>query len=79
MINMITFCTFEAVETVYKNTVKMHIRFKYVICRDTVNIVDGSQSKLTQLSDWFTWCQTCRHGGHADHMTSWFRLVHFIG
>lgn len=33
---------------------------------------DGSQSKLTQLSDWFTWCQTCRHGGHADHMTSWF-------
>ncbi|KAI8913537.1 hypothetical protein EDD86DRAFT_187402 [Gorgonomyces haynaldii] len=22
---------------------------------------------------WFTWCQTCRHGGHAIHMFDWFR------
>ncbi|KAG2179533.1 hypothetical protein INT44_006380, partial [Umbelopsis vinacea] len=22
---------------------------------------------------WFTWCQTCRHGGHAIHMLDWFR------
>ncbi|KAI8819257.1 uncharacterized protein EV422DRAFT_498169 [Fimicolochytrium jonesii] len=21
---------------------------------------------------WFTWCQTCRHGGHALHMLQWF-------
>ena len=21
---------------------------------------------------WFTWCQTCRHGGHAVHMMQWF-------
>lgn len=22
---------------------------------------------------WFSWCQTCRHGGHAFHMDMWFR------
>ncbi|KAI8890822.1 hypothetical protein K501DRAFT_236548 [Backusella circina FSU 941] len=22
---------------------------------------------------WFTWCQTCRHGGHALHMLDWFQ------
>jgi len=22
---------------------------------------------------WFTWCQTCRHGGHAIHMLDWFK------
>ncbi|XP_012282534.1 GATOR complex protein MIOS-B [Orussus abietinus] len=29
--------------------------------------------KLTEFSNWFTWCQTCRHGGHANHITNWFR------
>lgn len=24
------------------------------------------------LDDWFMWCQTCRHGGHAGHLTEWF-------
>eukprot|EP00743_Colponemidia_sp_Colp-15_P004686 GILK01005049.1.p1 GENE.GILK01005049.1~~GILK01005049.1.p1 ORF type:complete len:1033 (+),score=162.65 GILK01005049.1:118-3216(+) len=27
----------------------------------------------TKLDDWFTWCQTCRHGGHAIHIREWFR------
>jgi hypothetical protein len=22
---------------------------------------------------WFTWCQLCRHGGHAAHLRDWFR------
>ncbi|RKP14388.1 hypothetical protein BJ684DRAFT_8664 [Piptocephalis cylindrospora] len=22
---------------------------------------------------WFTWCQTCRHGGHAAHVLQWFQ------
>ncbi|XP_015172042.1 PREDICTED: WD repeat-containing protein mio [Polistes dominula] len=30
-------------------------------------------NKLTEFNNWFTWCQTCRHGGHADHITHWFR------
>ncbi|KAK0099087.1 hypothetical protein PV326_006551 [Microctonus aethiopoides] len=30
-------------------------------------------TKLTEFGNWFTWCQTCRHGGHTDHITHWFR------
>ncbi|XP_043268495.1 GATOR complex protein MIOS-B [Venturia canescens] len=30
-------------------------------------------SRLTEFSNWFTWCQTCRHGGHTNHITHWFR------
>ena len=22
---------------------------------------------------WMVWCQTCRHGGHAEHMSEWFK------
>ncbi|KAK7109429.1 GATOR2 complex protein MIOS-like [Littorina saxatilis] len=33
----------------------------------------SGQQKLTLLQDWFAWCQTCRHGGHAAHLTDWFR------
>ncbi|KAF9946376.1 hypothetical protein BGZ72_000381 [Mortierella alpina] len=28
--------------------------------------------KPTSFDLWFTWCQTCRHGGHAMHMADWF-------
>jgi WD repeat-containing protein mio len=28
-----------------------------------------------KLDDWFMWCQTCRHGGHAGHLTDWFRFT----
>jgi len=24
------------------------------------------------FGEWFTWCQTCRHGGHAKHIEEWF-------
>lgn len=32
---------------------------------------------LAQLSsipfvEWFTWCQSCKHGGHAHHIAEWF-------
>lgn len=29
--------------------------------------------KLSEFNSWFTWCQSCRHGGHVSHMTQWFR------
>jgi len=29
-------------------------------------------AKLSQFNSWFTWCQTCRHGGHASHLIDWF-------
>lgn len=22
--------------------------------------------------EWFTWCQTCKHGGHSHHLADWF-------
>ncbi|EAT41422.1 AAEL006925-PA [Aedes aegypti] len=30
----------------------------------------GWQSK--PFSKWFSWCQTCRHGGHTEHLAEWF-------
>lgn len=31
----------------------------------------GWQSK--PFSKWFSWCQTCRHGGHTEHLAQWFK------
>ncbi|KAI8616301.1 hypothetical protein BC830DRAFT_1118488 [Chytriomyces sp. MP71] len=36
--------------------------------------VGGGGTKLSKFEAWFTWCQTCRHGGHADHMKKWFQM-----
>uniref|UniRef100_A0A4W3HMV2 Missing oocyte, meiosis regulator, homolog (Drosophila) n=1 Tax=Callorhinchus milii TaxID=7868 RepID=A0A4W3HMV2_CALMI len=33
----------------------------------------SKDKKLAQFNNWFTWCQNCRHGGHAGHMLSWFK------
>lgn len=30
-------------------------------------------SKLSPFNSWFTWCQTCRHGGHSQHLIAWFQ------
>eukprot|EP01103_Thecamoeba_quadrilineata_P012751 TRINITY_DN3369_c0_g1_i2.p1 TRINITY_DN3369_c0_g1~~TRINITY_DN3369_c0_g1_i2.p1 ORF type:complete len:703 (-),score=75.42 TRINITY_DN3369_c0_g1_i2:64-2172(-) len=27
----------------------------------------------TSFDNWFTWCHTCRHGGHANHILQWFQ------
>eukprot|EP01114_Cavostelium_apophysatum_P012662 TRINITY_DN288_c0_g1_i6.p1 TRINITY_DN288_c0_g1~~TRINITY_DN288_c0_g1_i6.p1 ORF type:complete len:932 (+),score=212.05 TRINITY_DN288_c0_g1_i6:136-2931(+) len=32
----------------------------------------ATAAATTPFDDWFTWCQTCRHGGHAAHMIEWF-------
>ncbi|KAG8195761.1 hypothetical protein JTE90_010637 [Oedothorax gibbosus] len=31
------------------------------------------RKKLTDFSNWLTWCQTCRHGGHSGHILEWFK------
>ncbi|KAK4470171.1 hypothetical protein MN116_005752 [Schistosoma mekongi] len=31
-----------------------------------------SISNSISIADWFVWCQACRHGGHARHLTDWF-------
>ncbi|GBN40479.1 GATOR complex protein MIOS, partial [Araneus ventricosus] len=32
----------------------------------------SERKKLSDFSDWLTWCQTCRHGGHSVHILEWF-------
>lgn len=33
----------------------------------------ASSVLVNPFDSWYTWCQTCRHGGHAAHITSWFK------
>lgn len=34
---------------------------------------EGLPAKASaKLADWWTWCQTCKHGGHALCQASWF-------
>lgn len=38
----------------------------------------ADNENLAQLSsipfvEWFTWCQSCKHGGHAHHLADWFK------
>lgn len=35
------------------------------------NSSGGWQSR--PFSKWFSWCQTCRHGGHTEHLAQWFK------
>ncbi|CAB9496206.1 GATOR complex protein MIOS [Seminavis robusta] len=36
--------------------------------------VPDDLSSLANLpfAEWFTWCMTCKHGGHAHHLVGWF-------
>lgn len=36
--------------------------------------VPGSAWQSKPFSRWFSWCQTCRHGGHTEHLAEWFEL-----
>lgn len=31
------------------------------------------RKKVSEFSNWLTWCQTCRHGGHSAHLLEWFQ------
>lgn len=33
----------------------------------------GEIRQVKPFGKWFSWCQTCRHGGHSDHLTEWFK------
>ncbi|KAJ2377681.1 hypothetical protein GGI05_006835, partial [Coemansia sp. RSA 2603] len=51
-----------------------------VVCRMTLGTpVVGAQTSAEEyvalggdFAQWFSWCQTCGHGGHVAHMQSWF-------
>lgn len=36
------------------------------------NMLMPSNAKPRPFSIWFSWCQTCRHGGHTEHLAQWF-------
>lgn len=37
-----------------------------------LNSVLSDNDRNDPISFWFSWCQSCRHGGHAMHMNRWF-------
>uniref|UniRef100_A0A0A9ZA57 WD repeat-containing protein mio n=3 Tax=Lygus hesperus TaxID=30085 RepID=A0A0A9ZA57_LYGHE len=37
---------------------------------DAVN--PNSGTKVNPFNNWYTWCQSCRHGGHSEHISQWF-------
>ena len=34
--------------------------------------------KITPFGSFFSWCQTCRHGGHCDHMEGTFFHIKYL-
>lgn len=32
----------------------------------------AADSAAAQFGEWFSWCQSCHHGGHSDHTIEWF-------
>ena len=40
----------------------------------TMQIENMSFLSNSRYGDWFSWCQTCKHGGHLKHMLEWFRV-----
>lgn len=38
----------------------------------TTLLASNANTRTHQLSNWFSWCQTCRHGAHSAHLLSWF-------
>jgi hypothetical protein len=28
---------------------------------------------VNSFSYWFSWCPTCNHGGHSNHISDWFK------
>ncbi|KAF2358240.1 WD repeat protein mio zinc-ribbon like domain [Trinorchestia longiramus] len=39
---------------------------------NTQALLCENQPGLNPFPNWFTWCQTCKHGGHANHVMNWF-------
>ena len=37
-----------------------------------VDLLPQPPHSQTALSNWLMWCQSCKHGGHAQHLSEWF-------
>lgn len=56
---------------------QVNIGTAFPSCTPTFDVgADPSSARLrnSELRSWFTWCQSCRHGGHAEHVAEWFSL-----
>ena len=40
------------------------------IAADNILLKEIKQNQI--LGQWMTWCQTCKHGGHAHCISEWF-------
>ncbi|XP_076266778.1 GATOR complex protein mio isoform X2 [Rhynchophorus ferrugineus] len=36
------------------------------------SVEDSEKDRIAGFDSSFTWCQSCRHGGHAKHLLQWF-------
>ncbi|KAJ2046153.1 hypothetical protein GGI08_006616, partial [Coemansia sp. S2] len=44
-----------------------------IICRMTLGApIVVNEQHAADITQWFSWCQTCGHGGHAAHVHDWF-------
>ncbi|KAJ2872319.1 hypothetical protein GGH93_004121 [Coemansia aciculifera] len=44
-----------------------------IICRMTLGApIVVHEQQAADITQWFSWCQTCGHGGHAAHVHDWF-------
>jgi len=40
--------------------------------RQAGNVHRDRDMSTLDYKEWFAWCQFCKHGGHAQHLTTWF-------
>ena len=33
----------------------------------------NTPAPIVKFDEWFSWCEQCRHGGHAGHLLEWFQ------
>ena len=45
-----------------------------VLDYDSMNFLGG-----IKFSEWFTWCNSCKHGGHSHHIHDWFEVYEECG
>uniref|UniRef100_H2ZHC9 GATOR2 complex protein MIO zinc-ribbon like domain-containing protein n=1 Tax=Ciona savignyi TaxID=51511 RepID=H2ZHC9_CIOSA len=36
----------------------------------------GARPEETNFQNWLSWCMSCKHGGHAQHLLDWFEEHH---
>jgi hypothetical protein len=43
------------------------------VCLNPYQVLTVSQFDQERSEDWFVWCESCNHGGHAEHLAAWFQ------